>query len=291
MIGSHLQFNKNISSTLKNAISLNMQSVQFFMGGPQSFTRSQITDSDLKDSLETIHNTNINVFTHFPYVANLAGSKSCLVWNGDSAQDSKTTALLKNLEYELNTISKLKTSSNTVGVVIHPGNYTNTNDGLLAIAKSINKMKLSDNSMLLLENTAGGGTSLCGTLEEIKVILDNVSEKKNVGVCIDTCHLFAYGDYDISKTDEVDRFFDDFDKIIGLSYFKLLHLNDSKEKLKSRKDRHALIGTGNIWKDNCLDSLIYLMKKCQQYNICSVLETEPSDMEKMLILKNTHLNN
>lgn len=291
MIGSHLQFNKNINITLKAAISLNMQSVQFFMGGPQSFTRSQITDSDLKDSLEIVCNFNINVFTHFPYIANLAGSKTCLVWNGDSAQDSKTTALLKNLEYELNTISKLKTNSNTVGVVIHPGNYTKTDDGLLAIAKSINKMKLSDNAMLLLENTAGGGTSLCGTLDEIKVILDNVSEKKNIGVCIDTCHLFAYGDYDISKIEEIDRFFDDFDKIIGLSYFKLLHLNDSKEKLKSRKDRHALIGTGNIWKDNNLDSLVHLMKKCQQYNICSVLETEPSDMEKMLVLKNTHLNN
>ena len=132
---------------------------------------------------------------------------------------------------------------------------------------------------LLLENTAGQGTSLARNLDEIKVIIDNVDEGKrsHIGVCIDTCHLYAYGDYDLSKITEVDRFFAEFEEKLGIDRFTLLHLNDSMCPMKSKKDRHACLGDGLIWGDS-FESLVYLLDLCQKHGIPMVLETHGLDM-------------
>ena len=281
--GCHTSFSKIISNTLRNAINEGMYTTQFFMGSRQGFTRQVISKEDIQDCKKLLSIYNLNVFTHFPYTANLAGQKECLAWNGNDEQDKKTIKVLKGLQYELDTISKL---GNNTGVVIHPGNHIHTKKGLKTIAKSINRLKFNKNSNLLLENTAGQGTSLARTFEEIKTIIDNVDEKKreNVNVCIDTCHIFAYGTYDLSKVSEVDRMFNDFDRVIGLKKFRLLHLNDSMCKRGTKKDRHASIGNGYIW-GKSFTSLIYLLDKCTEYNIPIVLETTMLDLITLSQLK------
>jgi deoxyribonuclease-4 len=269
-LGSHTQFEGNLTDMIQ---SCGIPVIQFFMGSPLSVNRSKISEADLKSAKKLVES--VHVFSHFPYIANLAGSKEILAWAGDPKMDIKTLKTLTSLTYELKILGELNG-----GVVIHPGNHKNTENGLKAISESINRIIFPTNSLLLLENTAGGGTSLCRDLKEIKTVLDVVDEAKrdHVGVCIDTCHLFAYGDYDISMTEQVNKFFDDFDESIGLDKLKLLHLNDSCKCLKSRVDRHANIGTGKIWSKNT-DSLKCLLLKCISLDIPVCLETTGSDIE------------
>ena len=101
------------------------------------------------------------------------------------------------------------------------------------------------------------------------------NKRQHIGVCIDTCHIYAYGLYNLSLISEVDKMFEDFDYLIGLNRLSLIHLNDSKDKFGSKKDRHERIGQGNIWgKDD--SALRHLLLKYK--NIPMILETTPADM-------------
>jgi len=277
-IGAHTTFSGKICDTLWTSINYGMNATQFFMGSPQSFARAKISDKDLSECKKILDRFPMSVFTHFPYIANLAGTaQKSIAWTGNKEQDSKTIALLKNVEYEVNMIARLGVKQS--GVVIHPGAHTKRKEGLQAIAKSINRIKFEKGAKLLLENCAGEGNKLAKNLTELKQILDFVEEskKENVGICIDTCHAFASGEYNLSKTEEVDRLFEEFENILGLKYFSLLHLNDSCGKHGCCTDRHELIGKGEIWGKN-QEGLIHLLNKCSKYNIPAVLETHGSDM-------------
>ena len=275
ILGSHTSFCKNITDTIRTSINRGMYATQFFMGSSHSFSRTKIAQNDIDSSKILLERYPMHVFTHFPYVANLAGSKDCLAWNGDFEQDIKTEKILKSLEYELGIIANFNIRSN--GVVIHPGNHPERKKGLKAIGQSINKINFPENSKLLLENSAGQGTSLATTFDEIREIYSYVVENKrqHIGVCIDTCHIYAYGLYNLSLISEVDKMFEDFDYLIGLNRLSLIHLNDSKDKFGSKKDRHERIGQGNIWgKDD--SALRHLLLKYK--NIPMILETTPADM-------------
>jgi deoxyribonuclease IV len=137
-----------------------------------------------------------------------------------------------------------------LGVVLHPGCYTSgdhargvslTAEGLLMLFRERRRGK----TMVLLENTAGQGTSLGATFEDIRQIIDQTKGHRRVGVCLDTCHLVAAG-YDITSAAGYDRTFEQFDRTIGFDRLKVFHLNDSKKPLGSRVDRHAHIGEGFV---------------------------------------------
>jgi apurinic endonuclease APN1 len=261
-----------------------MYSCQFFLGNPQSFTRQKITQNDINNCKKLLKKFPTSVFSHFPYIANLNGSTKSLAWNGDNEVDDKLTALIKNLEYELSVLANF--SEYKSGVVIHPGSYPKRDIGLDTIAKTINYINFSENSKLLLENCAGEGNKMCKDFTEIKRVIDGVvSEKKqNIGVCVDTAHIYGSGIYNLSKCDEIDRLFYDFQNIIGMEYFSLIHLNDSEVCLGSKKDRHACLCSGCIWSKD-YSSLIYLLNKAQENNIPVVMETTPSDIFTIFNLK------
>ena len=285
--GSHMSFCKSISATLMSARDMGMYAVQFFLGSPKSYKRHRVDPEDVLLAQQTVRRFPMHVFSHAPYLYNLAGSKKSLAWDGDQVQDRKTLNMLKELQYELSILSNFDTKRN--GVIVHPGNYTDRKLGLAAIAKSINKLEFAENSKLLLENAAGQGTSLCTSFREIREIIDQVDGKNrsHVGVCVDTAHIHGVGEYNLSKCEEVDRMFLEFDQTIGLERFTLLHLNDSEVELGSRKDRHALLGTGYIWR-NDFSSLVFLLSKCREHGIPVVLETSPSDMSTLCELSKTH---
>ena len=98
-------------------------------------------------------------------------------------------------------------------------------------------------------------------------------------VCLDTAHIYGYGEYNIEHLDEMIRMFQEFQDIIGIDKLKLIHLNDSSAACKSRKDRHELIGEGLIWSNN-KDSLKYLLDFADKHKIPLVLETTPTDIFK-----------
>ncbi len=215
----------------------------------------------------------LSIFSHFPCLANFAGSKTSLAWNGSSEIDGKVFAMLSGLEYELKVMSKI--NSKNTGVVIHAGFADDRKNGLLTVSKSINKIKFGQGYRLLIENSAGQGTSLGTTLEELKIMYDNILPEIQpfIFFCIDTCHLFAYGDYDISKITEIDRFERNFTDLFGREKLALIHLNDSKKGLKCRVDRHENICKGKIWKP---ETLRYFLQKF--FDIPMVLETNMDDM-------------
>jgi len=278
-VGAHTQFSKNIYNTLKKSIFYSMNVTQFFMGSPKSFTRHRATHEDIDICKKLLTHYNMHVFSHFPYVANFAGSVKQLAWKGSLEQDTKTELIVRELEYELSVLSNFNQGGRRNGVVIHPGNYPDRKVGLSTIAKSLNKINYVEGSTVLLENAAGKGNSLCTTFKEIKEVYDQIlpEKQKHIGVCIDTAHLCGMGDYVLSECSEVDRMFKDFDEVLGIDKFTLLHLNDSVVPFGSRKDEHALLGTGHIWRDS-FKSLVLLLNTCKKHGIPVMLETHGLDM-------------
>lgn len=273
-LGSHIPFQGSLKNTIRFALENSMNTLQFFLGSPKSYSLYNVTDDDLFQAVKISEHFDIPVFSHAKYLYNLAGSKKSLAWNGDLNQDRKTQNIIQLLETELGVLSNFKRN----GVIVHPGNYTDREAGLKAISESISKIDFPENSKLLLENSAGQGTSLATTLQEIQTIISGVDESKQkyLGVCIDTAHLHGYGEYDVSNISEIDRLFRDFDEIIGKERLSLIHFNDACVKFGSRKDRHECILQGEIFKDT--DVVRYFIKKCEEWNVPMVLETVPDDI-------------
>ena len=135
-----------------------------------------------------------------------------------------------------------------LGVVLHPGCYTagNEADGLALIADALLELlraRRRGKTMILLEQTAGQGTALGATFEQLASIIAKTNGHRRIGVCLDTCHLLAAG-YDLCSPEGYESTFTQFERLIGLDRLKAFHLNDSKKPLGSRVDRHAHIGEG-----------------------------------------------
>ncbi len=131
----------------------------------------------------------------------------------------------------------------------HPGSHLNKcseQDCLAIVADTINWVLAKTRGVTaVLENTAGQGSCVGHRLEQLATIIEQVKDKKRVGVCIDTCHAFAAG-YDLRTKRAFNRFWDTFEEVIGWSYLRGVHLNDSKKALGTRVDRHAGLGQGHI---------------------------------------------
>jgi deoxyribonuclease-4 len=137
-----------------------------------------------------------------------------------------------------------------MGVVLHPGCYTHggEQDGLSLIAEGLLAIldeRRRGKTMVLLEHTAGQGTALGASFEQLPSIIAQMRDHRRIGVCLDTCHLYASG-YDIASPDGYAKTFTEFGRLIGFGRLKLFHLNDSKKPLGSRVDRHTHIGEGCI---------------------------------------------
>lgn len=159
-------------------------------------------------------------------------------------------------------------------LVTHPGAHTGSGvkAGIQQFAESLNRVfdDLPDNDVTVcLETTAGQGTTLGRTFEEIAEIIDKTEAKERVGVCFDTCHAFAAG-YDLRSEDTTIKVFDEFDRVIGLDKLRVLHLNDSKQPFASNKDRHDHIGKGEIG----LDAFAAIVNDDRLSGLPAILETE-----------------
>ncbi len=154
----------------------------------------------------------------------------------------------------------------------HPGSHLKKIDPdkcLERIAESINMaLELTKNVTAVIENTAGQGTNMGYKFEHLAAIIDNVKDKKRVGVCLDTCHTFTAG-YDMRTKKAFKTTFDEFEKVVGFKYLRGMHLNDSKPDLGSRVDRHESIGKGKLG----MDPFGFIMNDKRFDNIPMVLET------------------
>jgi len=159
----------------------------------------------------------------------------------------------------------------------HPGNplkKISDEQCLKSIAESVNiALSRTVGVTAVIENTAGQGTDLGYSFEQIRYIIDHVEDKNQVGVCVDTAHAFAAG-YDFVSSDGYEKVWKDFDDIIGLHYLKGLHLNDVKKELGSRVDRHAPIGKGYLGEK----AFRRIMQDDRLNGIPMILETPDKDL-------------
>jgi len=215
------------------------------------------------------------VFGHTGYLINLAAT------NPDFH-----TRSMRSLREELVRAAQLGLPF----LVLHPGAHmgAGVEAGLAKVVSSLDRLfaGLPDNPVrIALEITAGQGSTLGRTFEELAFILDHVQQPERLCVCLDTAHLFA-GGHDISTPAGVKQTFASFDKLIGRHRLAALHLNDSKTPLGSRVDRHEHIGKGRIG----LDAFRFIMRQPRFRKIPKVLETPKGremqeDLENMALLR------
>ncbi len=233
IIGSHVSFgSEQLLGSVKEALSYKANTFMFYTGAPQNTLRKKIDEKLTKEAQKLMKENGINlqnVICHAPYIINLANKKDEEKWDFS----------IHFLEQELKRCDELGISY----LVLHPGSAVGypVNEALQNIVDALNiVLEKNYQCMILLETMAGKGTECGKTLEEMAFLLKNV--KKQVGVCLDTCHLNDAG-YDMNRFME---FLENFDRQIGLEKIKCVHINDSKNSLDSHKDRHANIGYGTI---------------------------------------------
>jgi deoxyribonuclease-4 len=164
-----------------------------------------------------------------------------------------------------------------LGVVLHPGSRMATPEDeaislVVSALEQVLKERPKGKTMVLLEHTAGQGSAMGASFEQIAAMLDGTRLAKRLGVCLDTCHLLAAG-YDLCSEDGYQRTFDRFEKLIGFDRLKVLHLNDSKRPCLSRVDRHEHIGKGCIG----LEPFRRLLNDRRFAHLPMIIETEKSE--------------
>jgi deoxyribonuclease-4 len=164
-----------------------------------------------------------------------------------------------------------------LGVVLHPGARlaAPTEQALTLISTALTavlKARPRGKTMILLEHTAGQGSTMGATFEEIAAMIDGVKNSKRLGVCLDTCHLLASG-YNLCSDDGYSATFESFERLIGFDRLKVFHVNDSKKPCMSRVDRHEHIGKGCIG----LEPFRRLLNDPRFDHLPMILETEKSE--------------
>ncbi len=237
-IGCHLSSSKGFEAMGLAALSIGANIFQFFTRNPRGSKAKDIDPSDVEKLIKISKDNNFGkLLAHAPYTLNPASDKI------------KTREFAKMImEDDLNRMEHLPNSYYN----FHPGSHVGqgVEVGINYIIKLINDvLKPHHTTIVLLETMAGKGTEIGGKFEELKWIIDGVRLQNKIGVCLDTCHIYEAG-YDI--VNGLDGVLDEFEKIIGLDRLYAIHLNDSKNPLGSRKDRHEKIGQGTIGLDGIL---------------------------------------
>ena len=216
------------------AVAHRCDAFQIFAKNANQWHGRVVPPEEIRDFRARVHAAGIGpVVSHASYLINLATTNDVLRRQsiealGDEMDRAEALGLL--------------------GVVLHPGCYTRGSEadapGLIADAlMRVLRARGGGRTMVLLEQTAGQGTSIGGRFEQLAAILARAHDHARLGVCLDTCHLLAAG-YDVCSPEGYAETFEQFGRLVGFGRLKLFHLNDSKKPLGSRVDRHEHIGRG-----------------------------------------------
>ena len=231
-IGCHLSSSKGFLAMGRQALALGADTFQFFTRNPRGSKAKELDPSDAAALMELLAEHRFApIIAHAPYTLNLCGAeeKNRAFARDTMADDLSRLEHLPGQYYNF-----------------HPGSHVGqgTETGIALIADALNAILRPDQTTtVLLETMAGKGSEVGGRFEELREILDRVELSGKMGVCLDTCHVSDAG-YDISG--DLDGVLTEFDRIIGLDRLKAIHLNDSKNPIGARKDRHERIGFGCI---------------------------------------------
>ena len=230
-IGCHLSSSAGFEAMGRTALSIGADTFQFFTRNPRGSKAKEIDPADAA-ALVTLLKENhfAPIIAHAPYTLNPASAdEKTREFARITMQDD-----LQRMEYVPGNLYNF-----------HPGSHVGqgSEKGIALTTQLLNEiLSPSQHTTVLLETMAGKGSEIGRTFEELAEILSGVKHNEKMGVCLDTCHVHD-GGYSLAKLDEV---LTQFDKIIGLSRLKAVHLNDSLNPLGAHKDRHAVIGAGQI---------------------------------------------
>lgn len=234
-VGCHLSSSKGYLAMGKDAVKINANTFQFFTRNPRGGNAKAIVPSDVEAYLAFAAEHNITrILAHAPYTLNACSADEHL---REFARATMADDLAR-MEY---------TPGNCYN--FHPGSHVKqgVEIGITYISDMLNAiLKPDQTTTVLLETMAGKGSEIGRSFEELREILDRVTLSDHMGVCLDTCHVWD-GGYDI--VNHLDEVLTEFDRVIGLSRLKAIHLNDSLNPLGAHKDRHARIGEGYIRKE------------------------------------------
>lgn len=259
-IGCHLSSSKGYLAMGRDAVKINANTFQFFTRNPRGTKAKALNHKDIASFLDYAADHGIKkVLAHAPYVLNPASADEHLrSLAGDIMADD-----LNRMEYLPGSCYNF-----------HPGSHVGqgAETGISHISQMLNRiLKPELHTTVLLETMAGKGSEIGREFEELREILDRISLSDHMGVCLDTCHVWDAG-YDIAN--HLDEVLNRFDAAVGLNRLKAVHLNDSRNPLGSRKDRHARIGEGCIG----LDAMVRIINHPALKDLPFYLET-PNELD------------
>lgn len=264
-IGAHVSISGGVENAPVRAHEIGGNAFALFTGFSNRWSSKEIspeTADAFKANCEKFGFTPAMILPHDNFLINLG------------SPDAKKLAMSrKSFQDELDRCMSLGLTM----LNFHPGSHLNELseiDCLDRIAESLNMaLEKSSGVTAVLENTAGQGSNLGYSFEQLAHIISKIEDKTRVGVCIDTCHAYSAG-YDLASTEGYEKTWNDFDSIIGFEYLRGMHLNDDKKELASRVDRHASIGEGTLGRD----FFSRLMADPRFDGIPLILETPDTDL-------------
>lgn len=266
LIGAHMSIAGGTFNAFLHAEEVDCTCVQLFVKSSNQWRAKPLDDEEIKRFHDERARTGIGpAVAHSSYLIN--------VGSPDPALFEKSREALA-VEYERCTQLGIEY------LVFHPGAHTGdgVENGITRIAKAMDWVLAKHKSsptLLLLETTAGAGSHIGSTFEELKAIIDRLDHADRAAICLDTCHVFAAG-YDIRKEAGYKATMQRFDEVLGLERLKAIHCNDSKFDLGTHKDRHEHLGKGFIGKD----AFGFIMRDPRLAKVPKIIETEKDDSGK-----------
>ena len=241
VIGSHMSVAKGLDKTAENVVKMNANTMQIFSRNPRGSSYKSYSEKEVAEFQRIRSEYNFGpILAHAPYTLNLASANE------------------KTYEFACMVIKEDIARMDALGIenlVFHPGSHTGigAERGIQNIIAGLNQAITGREKIkVLLETMSGKGSEIGVTFEELRKIRDGMEHPEQIGVCLDTCHVFAAG-YDI--VNDLNGVLEEFDQVLGLDNLYAIHLNDSMMPFGSHKDRHATIGDGEIGEEALLEVL------------------------------------
>jgi deoxyribonuclease IV len=236
-IGAHVSIEGGIHTAIERADEMGADSVQVFTQSPRMWRPSNHLPENIERFKERRAEVGLDgVLCHAMYLVNLANPK-------DDLYEKSVATMINSVD--------VGCAIEADGVVFHIGSHLGAgmDAGLKRVVKAMKKVldRCSETTWLLMENTAGAGATIGRSIEELALIFERLDGHPRLGVCLDSCHLYASG-YDVTDEAALDDVLDALDREIGLDRLRALHVNDSAAPLGSNRDRHANIGEGLLGK-------------------------------------------
>lgn len=257
-IGSHVSMSgkKMLLGSSEDAAAYGSNTFMIYTGAPQNTRRKPIEELNIEAGLEHMKKHGMSdIVVHAPYIINIANT-------------TKPQTFQLGVDFLRSEIERTE-AIGAKQIVLHPGSHVGAGreKGIQKIIEGLNEALSSEqNVQIALETMAGKGTEIGREFQDIAEIISGVTHNDKLSVCLDTCHIHDAG-YDV--VNDFDGVLNTFDKVIGMDYLKVIHVNDSKNPIGAHKDRHENIGFGYIG----FDALHYVVHHPQLEKLPKILET------------------